>query len=151
MNRFLFIITAILLIGCSEPSKNETDKGNDKPKSQKEQLKDSLEQMDIKSDYDLTKVDPKDRREFMEQLAQIERDNGEQWDFCKCTVLNDSLNKSAQKPNLSDSEMDKIMDRFDVIEKHCQAYIAQDHSTTPEERARHAKKVKDCLKEAGVN
>lgn len=93
-------------------------------------------------------VDPKLRAEFKVSLAQIEKKHGIQWDFCTCVMANDSLDKAAKNPNLSDADFDKIMERFDVVEEKCKAFRIQNPNQTPEERARHEKKVSDCLKAA---
>lgn len=102
----------------------------------------------IKSDYKMDNVDAKQRKEFRENLAQIEEKHGVQWDFCTCIVANDSINKAVQVPNLSDVKFNKLLDRLTTVEEKCQAFLVQNPSVTPEERARHGKKVRDCLRAA---
>jgi hypothetical protein len=104
----------------------------------------------VKSDYDMSTVDVKDRAEFKETLKKIETQHGEQWDFCTCVVKNDSINKAVAQP-LSDQEFERLSERLDVIDKHCKAFLAQNPNQTPEERVKHEKQVKKCLKEAGIN
>lgn len=105
--------------------------------------------VDVQSDYDMDMVDEDDMEEFKENLAHIEKEHGEQWDFCTCVVKNDSINKAFSQP-VSDAEFDRLSNRFDEIETHCQAFLVQNPNATPEERAKHEKKVKKCLKDAGV-
>ena len=91
-----------------------------------------------------------DTTELQESIAKIEKKYGEQWDFCDCVVKGDSINKAFSKPNLPDAEFDRLAKRFDEIDVKCQAFRIQDASRTPEQRAAHEKKVRKCLKEAGV-
>lgn len=104
--------------------------------------------LDIKSDYKMDNVDPEKRKEFKENLANIEKKHGVQWDFCDCVIANDSINKALQIPNLPDSKLDKLIDRLTIVEEKCQAFLIQNPNQTPEERARHEKKVRNCLKAA---
>jgi hypothetical protein len=105
--------------------------------------------VEIQSEYDMSTVDDKDLREFKENLAKIEKEHGEQWDFCTCVIKNDSINKAFSK-EVSDKEFDRLSERFDEIDQKCKAFLAQNPNSTPEERAIHEKKVKKCLKEAGI-
>ncbi len=91
-----------------------------------------------------------DSLELKESIKKIEAKYGEQWDFCDCVVKGDSINKAFTKPNLPDKEFDRLSKRFDEIDEKCQAFRIQDANRTPEERAAHEKKVKKCLKEAGI-
>ncbi len=84
--------------------------------------------------------------EFKENKKKIEVIYGEQWDFCKCVVLNDSLDKAAKAGKMDD----KFMERFDEVDTHCKSFLVMDNIRTPEEREKHEKKIKKCLKEAGV-
>ena len=103
----------------------------------------------IKSNYDMSLVDDNHSQEFMESLVEIEKKYGEQWDFCTCVIKNDSINKAFSQP-VSDAEFDKLSARFDVIDEKCKAFLVQNPNVTPEERAEHERKVKKCLKEAGI-
>lgn len=91
-----------------------------------------------------------DTVELNESIAKIEEKYGEQWDFCDCVVKGDSINKAFSKPNLPDAEFDRLAARFDVIDEKCQAFRIQDANRTPEQRELHEKKVRKCLREAGV-
>lgn len=91
-----------------------------------------------------------DSIELKASVKKIEAKYGEQWDFCDCVVKGDSINKAFMKPNLPDKEFNRLSDRFDEIDKKCQAFRIQDANRTPEERAIHEKKVKKCLRAAGI-
>lgn len=79
---------------------------------------------------------------------EIEEKYGVQWDFCDCVVKNDSIEKALEKAT-EDAEIDLILVRMDEVDLHCKAMLAQPN-TTPEQRDKHARKVRKCLKEAGV-
>jgi hypothetical protein len=91
-----------------------------------------------------------DSIELKESIKKIEAKYGEQWDFCDCVVKGDSINKAFLKPNLPDKEFDRLSKRFDEIDEKCQAFRIQDANRTPEERIIHEKKVKKCLRAAGI-
>ena len=91
----------------------------------------------------------KNQKEFKENLAKIEKVHGEQWDFCTCVVKNDSINKAFSQP-VSDAQFDRLSLRFDEIDQRCKAFLMQSPNVTPEERIKHEKKVRNCLKEAGI-
>ncbi len=149
MNKLPLLLGFVLLFSCSDGPPKE--KKNHEPSTADTlSMVDSVmvDTIEIKSDYKMDNVDPKLRAEFKVSLAQIEKKHGIQWDFCTCVMANDSLDKAAKNPNLSDADFDKIMERFDVVEEKCKAFRIQNPNQTPEERARHEKKVRDCLKAA---
>ena len=80
--------------------------------------------------------------------SEIEKIYGEQWDFCDCVVKNDSINKAFETTS-DDAQIDLILVRMEVVDSHCKGMLNQPN-TTPEQRDRHARKVRKCLKEAGV-
>ena len=84
--------------------------------------------------------------EFRENKMKIEAIYGEQWDFCKCVILNDSLDKAAKSGTMDD----KFMDRFEEVDKRCKSFLVMDNIRTPEEREKHDKKIRRCLKDAGI-
>ncbi len=88
--------------------------------------------------------------ESEEVEKEIEKKFGKQWDFCDCVVKNDSINKVFENSdNLSDEEFDAAFARMDEIDKHCKELLTAPN-TTPDERARHKRKVRKCLKAAGI-
>jgi hypothetical protein len=90
------------------------------------------------------------RDDLAKSMKVITQKYGEQWDFCDCVVKGDSLDKALKNEKLSDQELDKLLKRFDEIDKKCQAFKIIDPSRTPKERAIHEKKVKKCLKQNGI-
>ena len=149
MNKLLFFITVFTVISCTSDGKNPDEllDSVDSTSIDKEAL-DTLDKQII-SDYDMSTVDKKNSKEFKENLVKIEKEFGEQWGFCDCVIKNDSINKAFSK-QVSDKEFDRLSDRFDEIDLKCKAFLAQSPNTTPEDRIKHEKKVKKCLKEAGV-
>jgi hypothetical protein len=93
----------------------------------------------------LSKVEKKD---FEETKVKIEKKYGEQWDFCQCVVVNDSIDRLIKDSNLTDSQLDAILMRLDEVDKRCQAFKITDPSRTPEDRMKHEKKINKCLKDA---
>jgi hypothetical protein len=149
MYRFIFLTATIVFFAqCS--SDNKKDKEKEKQEKENKESDDKKEKKGGDTDYDLSTVDVKDRAEFKKNLEKIEKKHGDQWDFCTCVVKNDSINKAFSKP-VGDSEFERLSERLDVIDKHCKAFLAQNPNQTPEERVKHEKQVKKCLKEAGIN
>ena len=149
MYKFFYLLSLVFFVSCSGGDSKDVE-GTDKT-DKDSLLNDDLFENDtltIKSDYKMDNVDAKQRKEFRENLAQIEEKHGVQWDFCTCIVANDSINKAVQVPNLSDVKFNKLLDRLTTVEEKCQAFLVQNPSVTPEERARHEKKVRDCLRAA---
>ncbi len=147
MRPHLFNITILFVISCTGCSGTGGNQGEGKG-PQKIRAVHTLEERII-SKIDMSEVDDKHSQEFMESLIDIEKKYGEQWDFCTCVVKNDSINKAFSKP-VSDAEFDRLSARFDVIEEKCKAFLVQNPNITPEERAEHERKVRKCLKEAGI-
>jgi len=80
----------------------------------------------------------------------IEKKYGVQWDFCDCIVKSDSINKvMSDLEGVSDEDIDIIFARWDEIDMHCKELITAPN-TTPEERSKYSKKVKRCLRNAGI-
>ncbi len=145
MKIYYFLILSLLLFSCShqEPCAECAECGlnlNVKEATIEDALNNAINQPK-------TSVDT---NELNASIAKIEEKYGEQWDFCDCVIKGDSINKAFSKPNLPDAEFDRLAARFDVIDEKCQAFRIQDGSRTPEEREAHEKKVKKCLKEAGI-
>lgn len=144
-------IISILFIfaSCGDKNKEPNTKLDKHIMSGKDSLSATMDSMHIESHIDMDLVDDKDKEDFLKSLKDIENQYGEQWDFCTCIVKNDSIDKAFKK-QLSDSEYDRLADRFDVIDVKCKAFLAQNPNQTPEDRAKHEKKVKNCLKAAGI-
>ena len=150
MNKLLLFITVFAVISCGSDGINP-DEPNDSVDSLNVEntVQDSIDKQII-SDYDMSTVDKKNSKEFKENLVKIEKQYGEQWSFCDCVIKNDSIDKAFKNPNIPDKEFDRLANRLDEIDAKCQAFRIQNPNLTPEERAKHEKKVKKCLKEAGI-
>jgi len=89
---------------------------------------------------------------YVDETAEIsniiEKKYGEQWDFCDCVVKSDSINKVFENADdLTEAEFDAAFARMEVIDGHCVELLTTPN-TTPEERSKHERKVKKCLKNA---
>ena len=113
------------------------------------QLEDSLDNI-IESNYDMSMVDEKKRKDFKENLIRIEQEHGEQWDFCVCAVKKDSTEKALLADGISDEHFELVWARSEWIDKKCQAFDVQGDQHTPEQRAKRKKDIEDCLQAAGV-
>ncbi|TNF48638.1 MAG: hypothetical protein EP305_04980 [Bacteroidetes bacterium] len=142
--RYIVPLLLLMLISCGG---NET----------KTEPTDELDQDSVEMGLDeaLKSADKKEKPamdsvDLKKSIKKIEAKYGEQWDFCDCVVKGDSINKAFMKPNIPDKEFDRLSKRFDEIDEKCQAFRIQDADRTPEERALHEKKVRRCLREAGI-
>lgn len=149
MNKLLYVLSILVLFSCGEEPTKEKELKDDVVIDTLNNIDPiEVDTIEIKSDYSMDDVDPKERKEFKENLAQIEKKHGVQWDFCTCVVANDSLDKAVKNPTVSEADMDQIFERLEVVAEKCKAFQIQNPNQTPEERARHEKKVRDCLKAA---
>ncbi len=148
--RSLLFITLLFLFSCKSENTDVVDNEQQDNDTTHVEVIDEVDTSDVQSDYNVSDVPIEDRAEFVESLKKIEKEYGEQWDFCTCVVKNDSINKAFQEPNLPDAEFDRLFARSDYIEQKCQAFLRQNPNITPEERYKHEQKVKKCLKEAGI-
>ncbi len=136
----LFSFALLLLASCGS---DKTCTDCDKPKVEKDTIVDSMEEA-LKQDT--TPVDnTKERGEIHEKIV---KKYGEQWDFCKCIIANDSITDAFEK-KLTPEQEEKLMTRWDYVDKKCKELTTFDN-TTPEERMKHEKRVNKCLKEAGL-
>lgn len=154
MKRTFAVISVFLLFACSsETEKNGAEVISSDPDSLMRdsiaKLEDSLDQI-IESNYDMSMLDEKERKDFKENLIRIEKEHGEQWDFCTCAVKKDSTEKALLQDGISDEEFERVWARSEWIDKKCQAFDVQGDQRTPEEREERKKNVIDCLKAAGV-
>jgi ferredoxin-thioredoxin reductase catalytic subunit len=83
---------------------------------------------------------------FVENKIKIEEKFGQQWDFCRCVLANDSLDRLIKKNVDLD---DEFMKTFDEVDQKCKAFLVMSPNKTPEERIAHERKTKKCLKAAG--
>lgn len=154
MKQLFYILIVLSLIRCGGESAG--DKASNEaikkpvPKSEIDSIKG-----EVSSNVDESMLGDHNRKEFYENLRKIEKEHGVQWDFCTCAIKNDSINKAInallEKDNYTEAQLDKLIQRSDTIEKKCKSFISQDPSQTPDQREEHQKKIKKCLKEAGIN
>lgn len=85
------------------------------------------------------------QEEHKENHAKIVEKFGEQWDFCTCVHANDSINSAFEKSGMSAAQEEKLMARWEYVDNKCKELLTMPN-TTPEERARHEKKVRKCLR-----
>ena len=136
----LFILT-LLLFSCVDKKKEE------KQPSDQEKCKDSTSNTPLTMNDSKKTVEVIDQKtEKLEEHAKIVAKYGEQWDFCNCVMKNDSINKALEK-TLTDKQTDKLMARWEFVDTKCKDFLTTPN-TTPEERAKHEWKVKQCLKNA---
>ncbi len=118
MKKILFILTLCALTACS-------GEGKQSAKS--------------------TSVEVKKQTTVKRNTDSLTAKYGEQWDFCHCVKVGDSINKALQSSKLSSSAFQRLSDRFDVVEQKCKAFRIEDPNRTPDERSRHKVKVNKCL------
>jgi len=87
--------------------------------------------------------------ELKENHEKIVKKYGEQWDFCTCVVANDSINDAFEKGGMTPKQEEKLMARWEHVDNKCKEMLTTPN-TTPEERAKHDKKVMKCLKQNGL-
>lgn len=141
MLKAILPLTAILflIVSCGNDPKVAKDSPKEKDKDEvKKQLI-----APIKKDTVISK-----KAEAESIKAKIEQKYGEQWDFCSCVVKNDSINDAFEK-KLTPAQEEKLMARWEYVDTKCKE-ITINPSTTPEERDRHERKVKKCLKANGL-
>lgn len=109
-------------------SKIEADESVDLPSIEHEEplLIDNVEE-------ELTKME--------EKIVQA---YGEQWDFCYCIKKNDSINKAIEADELSDSDLNFLLDRMTEVDEHCKKMLLAPQNS-PEERTLYQNKVENCL------
>jgi hypothetical protein len=145
MKNYLFVFVSFLLFSCTGDKPCADCNGCGLDLNIKEL---TMEQAIAKSKSGISST--VDTIDLNESIMKIEEKYGEQWDFCDCVVKGDSINKAFSESNLPDAEFERLSKRFDVIDQKCQAFRIQDANRTPEQREMHEKKVKKCLREAGV-
>ena len=87
--------------------------------------------------------------EMQENHEKIVKKYGEQWDFCTCVVANHSINDAFERGGMTPKQEEKLMARWEYVDNKCKELLTTPN-TTPEERARHDKKVMKCLKQNGL-
>jgi len=142
---FCLFFVFLLLNSCSEAPEETPVKEVEKVIEEDVLVKDKAPEVEIQELQ--KKKDIEVNVDFKENKKVIEKKFGEQWDFCTCVVLNDSIDKAVKAGNMDD----KLMERFDVVDQKCKSFLVMDNSRTPEERMLHDKKIQKFLRGAGVN
>lgn len=152
MTKYLFLTLFFLtLLACKSGSENEkittSDEDNDSINQVEEQiegLSDTIDTDEFDTLEDNVKYEDQDVQEAHEKIVE---EYGIQWDFCTCIKKNDSVNKAMMKDDISDEAFDALFERSDFIDSKCKGLLIQPNAT-PEQRAKHEKKVKNCLRES---
>lgn len=140
---FLFLIPLLSFVSCGG-SGESTD----------ESLLDSLQIDSCLMDTTLNPIDTVkvDSAGYLDETSaltnQIEKVYGTQWDFCDCVVKNDSIEKAIFATD-DDAQLDLILARMEVVDQHCKGLLTTPN-TTPDDREKHERKVRRCLKDAKV-
>ncbi len=135
----LAICLLLFVSSCGDSNSNSTSKID-------KSLKDSIPEditAPIKKDTILSKT-----AEVESVKAKIEEKYGEQWEFCDCIVRNDSITDAFEK-KLTTAQEEKLMARWEYVDTKCKE-ITINPATTPEDRTKHERKVKKCLKANGL-
>ena len=143
---FSLLFAFLFLISCSESSDVNTDEIQEEKEVVLEESPVEEKAPEVEMQELQKKKDVEVNVDFKENKKVIEKKFGEQWDFCACVVLNDSIDKAVKAGSMDD----KLMERFDVVDQKCKSFLVMDNSRTPEERMLHDKKIQRCLREAGV-
>jgi len=144
INLFSFLIIVIFTLSCSTNGDENNNVESTEIDSTKIEVKEEPTPEQVVRET--AKKDKSVDVDFKENKKEIEKVYGEQWDFCHCVVVNDSIDKAVKAGNFDD----KLMKRFDEVDLKCKAFLVMDNSRTPEQRMLHEKKIKKCLREAGV-
>lgn len=137
----VYFIFILIMISCVDQNKGKETSKNEETKQK------SLDstKVSLKEAKKIVKVIDK-KTEKTEVHEKIVAKYGEQWDFCNCVVKNDSINTALEK-TLTDKQTDKLMTRWEYVDMKCKEFLTNPN-TTPEQRAKHEWKVKQCLKNA---
>jgi len=135
----LFLTLSLFIFSC----KNEINENDDTKDLIEEVVDAESAEESVDEPVVIDKITKGVDKDFVQNKKKIEVTYGKQWDFCKCVVANDSLDKIIKSGiDLDDS----FMTRFDMVEKKCKAFLVMNSLKTPAERAMHEKKVRECLK-----
>ncbi|HRP52359.1 MAG TPA: hypothetical protein PLI97_02500 [Fluviicola sp.] len=143
MKQLTFLFTLLILISCSS---NESCNDCELVDSSKDTIQ---KQAPVEDTMSSVKGKITEQQEKSENHAKIVKKYGEQWDFCTCVVANDSINDAFEKGGMTPAQEEKLMARWEYVENKCKEMLTNPN-TTPDERAKHDKKVLKCLKQYGL-
>ncbi len=140
---FQLLILGLLVVSCGS---NETCKD-----CEAETITDTIAEPDnlqaaLKDTASVKKSVAVENKENHEKIV---KKYGEQWDFCTCVVANDSINDAFEKGGMTPKQEEKLMARWEYVDNKCKELLTTPN-TTPEERAKHDRKVMKCLKQNGL-
>ena len=138
--KIIFVIIPFFIFACNGNTEKELI---DIDTTQIETFVDTIETVELNEEF----VDTAGYTDSEVEVAEkIEKKYGVQWDFCDCIIKNDSIEKAIMSTD-DDDQLTLILDRSEVIDNHCKELLTAPN-TTPDERAKHERKVNKCLKEA---
>jgi hypothetical protein len=111
--KFLFIplLLFVFFVSCTNDVKEKQQNIPEQSEEINEKNNDS-----INNTKKIETINKKEEKK--ENHQKIVAKYGEQWDFCKCVVANDSIN-TAFEGNLTDKQSDKLMIRWEHVENKC--------------------------------
>ena len=133
---YSLLILLVICFSCTKKKSKTHTTSSEKQLVKKDSVKPEIKEIKIISK----------KNEKTENHNKIIEKFGEQWDFCKCVLANDSINSAFEK-TVTDAETNKLMKRWEHVEVKCKEFLTSENKT-PEQRIEHELKVKKCLKNA---
>jgi hypothetical protein len=133
---YSLLILLVICFSCTEKKSKTHTTSSEKQLVKKDSVKPEIKEIKIISK----------KNEKTENHNKIIEKFGEQWDFCKCVLANDSINSAFEK-TVTDAETNRLMKRWEHVEVKCKEFLTSENKT-PEQRIEHELKVKKCLKNA---
>jgi hypothetical protein len=133
---YSLLILLVICFSCTEKKSKTHTTSSEKQLVKKDSVKPEIKEIKIISK----------KNEKTENHNKIIEKFGEQWDFCKCVLANDSINSAFEK-TVTDAETNKLMKRWEHVDVKCKEFLTSENKT-PEQRIEHELKVKKCLKNA---
>ena len=133
---YSLLILLVICFSCTEKKSKTNSTSTEKQLVKKDSVKPEIKEIKIISK----------KNEKTENHNKIIEKFGEQWDFCKCVLANDSINSAFEK-TVTDAETNRLMKRWEHVEVKCKEFLTSENKT-PEQRIEHELKVKKCLKNA---
>ena len=133
---YSLLILLVICFSCNEKKSKTHTTSSEKQLVKKDSVKPEIKEIKIISK----------KNEKTENHNKIIEKFGEQWDFCKCVLANDSINSAFEK-TVTDAETNRLMKRWEHVEVKCKEFLTSENKT-PEQRIEHELKVKKCLKNA---
>ena len=133
---YSLLILLVICFSCTEKKLKTHTTSSEKQLVKKDSVKPEIKEIKIISK----------KNEKTENHNKIIEKFGEQWDFCKCVLANDSINSAFEK-TVTDAETNRLMKRWEHVEVKCKEFLTSENKT-PEQRIEHELKVKKCLKNA---